>query len=101
MSCTYSYWLALVSLLVAILASYTALDLATRITASSGRSARVWLCGGAFSMGIGIWSMHFLGMLAFSLPIPLSYDVTITIASMLIAIVVSGFALHIVTQDTL
>jgi NO-binding membrane sensor protein with MHYT domain len=101
MSGTYSYWLVLVSLLVAILASYTALDLATRIKASSGRSARLWLAGGAFSMGTGIWSMHFIAMLAFSLPVPLGYDVPITLLSMLIAVIVSGFALHTVSRDTL
>jgi diguanylate cyclase (GGDEF)-like protein len=101
MSGAYSYWLVLVSLLVAILASYTALDLATRITASSGRSARLWLAGGAFSMGTGIWSMHFIAMLAFSLPVPLGYDVPITLLSMLIAVIVSGFALHTVSRDTL
>jgi diguanylate cyclase (GGDEF)-like protein len=101
MTGTFNYALVVISVLVAILASYTALDLATRIAASSGTSARAWLCGGAFSMGVGIWSMHFLGMLAFSLPIPFTYDVTITLASLLIGIVTSGFALHIVSQETL
>ena len=73
MAGTYNYWLVFVSLLVAILASYTALDLATRITASRGNGARAWLVGGAFAMGMGIFSMHFVGMLAFSLPIPMGY----------------------------
>jgi len=95
---TYNYWLVVLSVLVATLASYTALDLATRITASKGRSARLWLLGGAFSMGTGIWSMHFIGMLAFSLPVPMGYDVPITLLSMLIAIVVSGFALYTVSR---
>jgi len=85
--------------LVATLASYTALDLATRITAARGRSARLWLVGGGFSMGMGIWSMHFIGMLAFSLPVPMGYDTPITLLSMLIAIVVSGFALYTVSRD--
>ena len=98
---TYNYGLVAVSVLVAILASYTAFDLASRITASRGRTARAWLVGGAFSMGTGIWSMHFLGMLAFSLPIPMSYDLTITGLSLLIAIVVSGYALQIVSRDSL
>ena len=97
----YNYWLVFVSLLVAILASYTALDLASRITASKGRFAQAWLLGGAFAMGIGVWSMHFIGMLAFSLPIPMAYDVTITLVSMTIAIVVSGFALYTVSRDSL
>jgi diguanylate cyclase (GGDEF)-like protein len=97
----YNYWLVFVSLLVAILASYTAIDLASRITVSKGEAARIWLVGGAFSMGTGIWSMHFIGMLAFRLPIPMAYDVTITLLSMLLAIVVSGFALFTVSRDTL
>jgi len=97
---TYNDWLVLLSVAVAILASYTALDLASRITASSSSAsaAGAWLAGGAFAMGMGIWSMHFIGMLAFSLPIPMAYDVGITIASMLVAIVVSGFALFTVTR---
>src|SRR5438105_1837369 len=96
---SYNYWLVVVSLLVAILASYTALNLATRITASHGNVARAWLIGGAFSMGTGIFSMHFVGMLAFSLPVPMGYDVAITLLSLLIAIVVSGFALYMVSRD--
>jgi NO-binding membrane sensor protein with MHYT domain len=98
---SYNYGLVVISVLVAILASYTALDLASRITASRGKTARAWLVGGAFSMGSGIWSMHFLGMLAFSLPIPLGYDIPVTLFSMVMAVVVSGFALHIVSQDSL
>ena len=98
---TYSYWLVVGSVIVAVLASYTALDLATRITASRGRNAQLWLFGGAFSMGTGIWSMHFIGMLAFSLPVPMGYDVAMTLLSMLIAIIVSGFALYMVSRDNL
>jgi diguanylate cyclase len=98
---TYNNWVVLLSFLVAILASYTALDLASRITASSGAAAVSWLLGGAFAMGMGIWSMHFIGMLAFSLPIPMAYDAGITLISMLIAIVVSGFALLTVTRASL
>ena len=55
----------------------------------------MWLFGGAFSMGVGIWSMHFIGMLAFSLPIPLRYDVLTTFGSLAIAIVTSGLAIKI------
>lgn len=68
---TYNPSLVLVSLGVAILASYTALGMANRVRAASGLpTARYWLGGGALAMGIGIWSMHFVGMLAFNLPIP-------------------------------
>jgi diguanylate cyclase (GGDEF)-like protein len=101
MTGTYNYSMVLLSIVVAILASYAALSLATRITASKGRAAQVWLLGGAFSMGTGIWSMHFLGMLAFNLPIPMGYDVPVTLLSMLIAILVSGFALYVVSRATL
>ena len=79
MAGTYNYWLVALSLVVASFASYAALDLATRLTAARGRPARYWLIGGAFSMGTGIWSMHFIGMLAFSLPVPMGYDVPITL----------------------
>jgi diguanylate cyclase len=98
---TYNSWVVLLSLLAAIFASYTALDLASRITASAGAAAVAWLLGGAFAMGMGIWSMHFIGMLAFRLPIPMAYDTAITLGSMLIAIVVSGFALLTVTRSSL
>src|SRR5688572_21568061 len=101
MIATYNFWMVLMSVLVAIFASYTALDLATRVTASKGDSARVWLIGGAVSMGTGIWAMHFIGMLAFSLPIPMGYDVPLTVLSMVIAVLVSGFALYVVSREVL
>ncbi|CRM75402.1 EAL domain-containing protein [Pseudomonas sp. 25 R 14] len=98
---SYSPTLVLISLFVAILASYTALDLTGRITTAQGRSICLWMGGGALAMGIGIWSMHFIGMLAFSLPIKLGYDIPITALSLLIAILSSGFALWLVTQPRL
>jgi diguanylate cyclase (GGDEF)-like protein len=98
---SYNPLLVAASLFVAILASYTALDMAGRITTATGRAARWWLAGGASAMGVGIWSMHFIGMLAFSLPIPLGYDPWITFLSLLIAIASSVFALWLVCQDRL
>ena len=98
---TWNPWLIGLSMLVAAMASYVALDLASRVTASAGPAARRWLLAGAASMGIGIWSMHFIGMLAFRLPMPMSYDARITALSLLIAIVVSGFALHTVSRQRL
>jgi diguanylate cyclase (GGDEF)-like protein len=79
-----------------MLVSYTALRLAGRVAASDHRrQGRVWLAAGAIAMGIGIWSMHFIGMLAVSLPIQLAYDVPRTMASLAIAVATSGFALYI------
>jgi diguanylate cyclase (GGDEF)-like protein/PAS domain S-box-containing protein len=98
---TYDPWLVLLSIAVAVMASYVALDLASRVTASAGRAARYWLIGGALSMGIGIWSMHFIGMLAFRLPMAMAYSASITLLSLLIAMVVSGFALHTVSRERL
>ncbi len=98
---SYDYSLVLLSLCVAILASYTALDLAGRIASARGIARSLWIVGGALAMGIGIWSMHFVGMLAFSLPIPLGYDLTITLLSLGIAMLASGFALWLVSQPEL
>jgi NO-binding membrane sensor protein with MHYT domain/nitrogen-specific signal transduction histidine kinase/CheY-like chemotaxis protein len=95
----YHHWLVLVSLLVAILASYTAITLALRIRVASRQLAPAWLIGGGVAMGIGIWSMHFVGMLALMLPIEIAYDVGITLLSMVIAIGVSTFALHIASRN--
>jgi diguanylate cyclase (GGDEF)-like protein len=98
---SYNGLLVLFSLLIAILASYTALDMAGRISSAQGRAASWWLAGGACAMGTGIWSMHFIGMLAFSLPIPLGYDPAITALSLLIAIASSAFALWLVARNEL
>jgi diguanylate cyclase (GGDEF)-like protein len=92
---TYNPWLVTLSFLVAVCVSYTALNLASRVATAQRKYVRLWLAGGAFAMGVGIWSMHFVGMLAFSLPIPLSYDVPLTLGSLVVAILVSGFALSI------
>jgi len=99
---TYDYWLVLLSLVVAIAASFVALDLAARVSPSSQRRNRAyWLTLGALSMGTGIWSMHFIGMLAFRLPVAVSYDVPITLGSLLIAITASWFALWVAGRETL
>jgi diguanylate cyclase (GGDEF)-like protein len=93
--------LVVISLFVAILASYTALDLAGRIATTKGRAVYLWIAGGALAMGVGVWSMHFIGMLALRLPFALGFDVGITALSLLIAILSSGFALWLVSQQRL
>ncbi|PPU25968.1 putative bifunctional diguanylate cyclase/phosphodiesterase [Xanthomonas arboricola] len=98
---TYNPGMVMLSLVVAVLASYTALHLAARVTASRGGNAVAWLMGGAVAMGIGIWSMHFVGMLAFRLPIPLGYDLALTTYSMLAAILASAFALWLTSRADL
>jgi two-component system, NtrC family, sensor kinase len=99
---TYNLWLVSLSLIIATLAAYTVLDLAGFISVLEKPMLRqVWLGGGATAMGTGIWSMHFVGMLAFSLPISLGYDLQITAASLVIAILTSYFALNLVTRAKL
>ncbi|MDR5748682.1 EAL domain-containing protein [Caballeronia sp. LZ029] len=98
---TYNPLLVVCSLFVAVLAAYAAFDMAGRIASAKGRMTLWWLLGGACAMGLGIWSTHFVGMQAFTLPIPLGYDPLITIASLFIAIAVSAFALFLVCQDAL
>lgn len=89
----YEPTLVTVSILVAILASYTTLSLALRVKEAQGRAPYFWIAGGGFAMGSGIWAMHFIGMLAFRLPIPLGYDSLITFVSWVLPVVVSGLAL--------
>jgi len=93
----YNFALVALSVAIAIVASYTALDLANRVRENFGnpRKAWLWLTTGALAMGAGIWSMHFIGMLAFSLPIPMAYNWPLTILSLIIAVVVSALALFI------
>jgi len=102
MTGTYSLSLVALSLAMATLASYTALDLSSLISLiDQPRLRSGWLAAGAASMGIGIWAMHFIGMLAFSLSIPLGYDFGATFLSLAIAIFVSYFALNAVTRPVL
>ena len=98
---TYIPSLVLISILVAILASYTALDLTGRIASASGRAVYGWIGGGAFAMGTGIWSMHFIGMLAFVPPFETAFDIPLTLASLLAGMLSSGFALWLVSQPKL
>ncbi len=99
---SYTPWLVVISFLVAVLASFTALDMSSRVTtATTRRTTWLWLVGGGCAMGLGIWSMHFIGMLAFQLPIPLGYAFGLTTVSLLAAMASSIFALWLVSQPTL
>ncbi|RJE86297.1 response regulator [Paenibacillus sp. 1011MAR3C5] len=93
--------LVVFSYVVAVVASYTVLDLVGRITTSTGRVRWLWLSFGAFAMGMGIWSMHFVGMLAFSLPVPVAYNLYTVVLSVIVAIIASFIALYVVGRDQL
>lgn len=94
----YDYRLVALSVVIAICAAYAALELAARITASKGGIRRVWLAGGAVAMGMGIWSMHYVGMLAFALPIPVLYHWPTVLWSFLAAVFASAVALFVVSR---
>ncbi|KAA2234851.1 MHYT domain-containing protein [Salinarimonas soli] len=91
--------LVALSILIATLASFTALDLASRIQASSGWAQRAWLATAAVAMGGGIWSMHFVAMLAFSLPgVEVTYDLPLTLFSLALPIVVTAFGFTVANR---
>jgi two-component system, sensor histidine kinase and response regulator len=96
----YNVYLVLFSLIIAVISSYTALDLTLRISSAGDKIRKYWLAGGAIAMGSGIWSMHFVSMLAFQLPITVNYDIWITILSLILAIFASGIALFIFYQES-
>src|SRR5258708_2056174 len=96
---SYNYVLVALSVLIAMFASYAALDLAGRVTAAGGWTRAVWLLGGVGAMGTGIWSMHYIGMLAFILPIPVAYHWPTVLLSVFAAILASVIALYVVSRQ--
>ena len=91
----YDYGEVARSVFIAIAASYVALDLTGRVTAATGQARLAWLGCGATAMGIGIWAMHFKGMLAFHLPVPVEYHWPTVLASLLVAVLASAVALYV------
>lgn len=85
--------LVTLSVVIAIAASFTALDLAGRIPVASGRARAGWLALAALVLGGGIWAMHFVGMLALNAGLAIHYDLGLTALSLLIAVAATGLAL--------
>jgi len=98
---SYDYRLVALSILIAIFAAYAALDLAGRVTAARGMARFTWLGGGAIAMGLGIWSMHYMGMQALRLAVPVQYDWPTVVLSMVAAISASTVALFVVSRRTM
>ncbi|HEY1422185.1 MAG TPA: response regulator [Candidatus Acidoferrum sp.] len=98
---SYDYRLVALSVVIAVVASYTALDLAGLVIRVRGRTRAIWLIGGATAIGIGIWSMHYVGMLAFRLPVRVLYDWPTVLASLLAAIMASVIALSLASRETM
>ena len=100
LSGTYSIRLVILSYLVATAASYVALDVTNRMKdiSISKFESILWFIGGSIAMGAGIWSMHFIGMLAFIMPMPMLYDPALTALSIVVAIIASGLAFSLLEQ---
>ncbi|SFS57513.1 bifunctional diguanylate cyclase/phosphodiesterase [Paenibacillus sp. BC26] len=95
----YNIWIVLLSFAIAVMASYSALNLAGKITRSSGRTRTIWLIAGSVVMGMGVWSMHFVGMLAYHMDTTVTYDTTTTILSSLGSILASFIAFRITARS--
>jgi NO-binding membrane sensor protein with MHYT domain len=95
---SFDYRLVTVSIALAMVASYAALDLAGRLTAAQSGHRALWLVGGATAMGLGIWAMHYVGMLAYTLPVPILYHLPTVVLSLLAAIAASAVALFTVSR---
>ncbi|MGR4928044.1 MHYT domain-containing protein [Bradyrhizobium sp. CAR08] len=105
---TYDPSLVALSILVAGFASYTALDLGERVALAQGPTHHIptqrvpthpiWLAAAALTMGGGIWSMHFVAMLAFELPMPVSYDVGLTVFSLVLAILGTSGSFYVISS---
>ncbi len=95
---SYDLGLVAISTALAIFTAYASLDLAGRVTASSGRAHAAWLAGGAVAMGVGMWSAHYLGMLALILPMPMYYHSPTVLISLLAAIAASAVVLFVVSR---
>ena len=93
---TYDPYLVALSILVACFASYTALDLGGRVEAARGLARHIWLVAAAVTMGGGIWSMHFVGMLAFIMLTPMSYELRLTGLSLVLAIFVTSGGFYLI-----
>ncbi len=101
MTGSYDYSEVARSILIAIAASYAALDLTGRVAAANGRVRLAWLSGGAMAMGIGIWTMHLKGMLAFGLPVPVEYHWPTLLAGLSVAIFASAVALYVTSRQNM
>ncbi|MDM0029426.1 putative bifunctional diguanylate cyclase/phosphodiesterase [Variovorax saccharolyticus] len=88
-------WIVLASVAVAILASYVTLDLSLKVRKPEGGVSKMWWIAGSLVMGTAVWSMHFVGMLAFSLPIQLGFSHLLTFVSWLAAVAASVVALGV------
>lgn len=92
---TYNIYIVALSVIIAVLASYSALNIAAKISNANGKMKYFWLFSGSFVMGSGVWSMHFIGMLAFEIHANMDYDASLTLLSMIASVLSSFIAFYI------
>ncbi len=97
---SYSPALVILSVVVAAIGAYVAVEIAQHVRAVDGRRRLLWICGGALAMGLGIWSMHFVAMLALHLPLLVWYDVLLVLLSVVAAVVGCAIAFIIFNRAT-
>ncbi len=98
---SYDWRLIILSFVISIVSSCTALDLARQVPVALGRASKLWLLGSAIALGISVWLMHFIAVLAYKLPIPVNYNFYIVFLSMVWAIACCGVGLSFVTKQPL
>ncbi|WP_214700047.1 bifunctional diguanylate cyclase/phosphodiesterase [Exiguobacterium sp. s57] len=98
LSSSYNLPLVILSIAVAIFAAGVSLDISSHLKYAKHASQHVWVVAGAFSLGLGIWAMHFIGMLAFHLQADVTYHFGIVLLSILPAVFASGLAFRIISQ---
>jgi len=100
LSGTHDSTLVALSIIVAVLTSFTALSLSSRVRASRGSMRRLWLIAATIALGGGIWSMHFVAMLAFRMPgMEMSYDLALTVVSLAMALVFTGLGFAVMNWE--
>ncbi len=90
--------LVALSLLIALLAAWACLDLASPAAVAHGRARTFWLTSAALTLGLGIWAMHFVAMLAYRLPLPVTYDAVVVLLALGVAFGGSGAGLALATR---
>src|ERR1700682_254233 len=97
---SYTLDLVVLSVLIATIGAYVAVEIAQRVHAAQRGRRLFWVSGGAVAMGLGIWSMHFVGMLALHLPVLVWYDALLIFLSFVAAVVGCGIAFVIFNRAT-
>jgi len=95
----YDLRLVWLSVIIAIVGAYVGLTLSERVAEHRGKSRYHWLAGGAVLFGCAVWAMHFTGMLAFRLPVEVSYDIPTVALSLLVAVLAAGAALWTISRS--